>query len=190
MDPLTLLRRELTYELGVIDYCHDSLTRAWTLDGSGLSAIEQGLSTALLESFLIHVRVIDEFLGGRGHARKDDLTAAAYASTWNRPGCLSEEHRTQMDKEMAHLTTQRTTRGQWEIHELARIVATVLLDWMELLDEELHKELDVPAEHARRLAARASEAWPSQLNLGFRWTDERAEITELGAIDNTIVAGD
>jgi hypothetical protein len=171
VDQLTLLRRELTYELGVIDYCHDRLTRSWAQDGSGQSTIELGQSTAMLESFLIHARAVDEFLGGRGNARKDDLTATAYAPAWSRTGCLSDEHRTQMDKQLAHLTTLRAERGQWEIHGLARVIANTFLDWIDLLDEDHQRVVEAPAEHARRLTARASEAWPPRLNLGFQWAD-------------------
>jgi hypothetical protein len=171
VDQHTLLRRELTYELGVLDYCHDRLTRSWKQYGTGLSAIELGQSTALLESFLIHARAVDEFLGGRGNVQKDDLTASAYAQTWNRTGCLTHEDRTQMDKQLAHLTTQRVERGQWEIHGLARVVARTFLDWVDLLDVDYQKAVAAPAGHARRLVARTSEARPRRLILGFRWAD-------------------
>ncbi len=170
VDELTLLRRELTYELGVIDYCHDRLTKGWE-PVNGQAAIEVGHSTAMLESFLIHARAVDEFLGGRTNTRPDDLTASAYAPRWSRKGCLSGDQRTQMDKQLAHLTTHRTERGQWEIHGLARDIATTFLDWVDLLGGDHRTAVEPPSEHARRLTARAAEAWPPRLNLGFRWGD-------------------
>jgi hypothetical protein len=177
VDQLTLLRRELTYELGVIDYCHDRLTQCWAVDGSEQSKFELGQSTAMLESFLIHARAVDEFLGGRGRAREDDLSATAFAPEWSRRGCLSDNHRTQMDKQLAHLTTHRIERGQWEIHGLARDIASTFLDWVSLLDPDRRADVEAPTEHAQRLTARAADAWPPRLNLGFRWADPQAPTT-------------
>ena len=82
-----------------------------------------------------------------------------------------------MDKQLAHLTTHRIERGQWEIHGLARVIAATFLDWVDLLDSDRRAAVEAPTEHARRLNARAAEAWPSRLNLGFRWADPQAPAT-------------
>ena len=125
------------------------------------------------ESLLIHARAIDEFLGGGGGGHDDDLTAAEFAS-WTERGCLSKTARTAINKQLAHLTTQRDERGRWEIHGLTSTVATTFLRWVAMLDADLTAELESPAQSARRILDQASDAWPPRLNLGWRWVDQEA----------------
>ena len=40
------------------------------------------------------------------------------------------------DKQLAHLSTERAKRGQWEIHGLAGGIGTTFLDWVDLLDQD------------------------------------------------------
>jgi hypothetical protein len=61
----------------------------------------------LLESLLVHVRMLDDFLATRrrkGAAGFDDLTARVYNSSWTSNGFLRTNERSAINKKLAHLT--------------------------------------------------------------------------------------
>ena len=64
----------------------------------------------LLESLLVHVRLLDDFLANRrreGRDGDDDLTARDYNSSWSSYGFLKTDERSAIDKKLAHLTHSR-----------------------------------------------------------------------------------
>jgi hypothetical protein len=107
------------------DYTHARLTD-WA-EGDH-ATMPLGTQTALLESFIAHARVLDEFLGGRRRApRPSDVTANDYLPTWAGRGVLSDEIRDLTDKQQLHLTVVRAQRRQWPVHAIGRnLVETYL----------------------------------------------------------------
>jgi hypothetical protein len=70
-------------------------TGAWVVDN------------ALVESFTIHARELDDFLRNRRGRDGDDVTAEDYLKTWAPRRVLSKEERDIVNKLVAHLTEQR-----------------------------------------------------------------------------------
>ncbi|MFF2390373.1 hypothetical protein [Agromyces sp. NPDC058104] len=161
-----LVRRELTYELGVLDYCYSALLDGWGLGAE--SNLPLGTLTALLESFLVHVRVLDEFLGA-GATRSDDLRAKQLAAAWDRPGFLEPEIRTAINKQLTHLTDPRADRPLWDVNRLAGEAGRCFLAWFDTLDDETADILRPTVESATRIVDRSSQESWHRLNLGFRW---------------------
>jgi hypothetical protein len=73
----------------------------------------------LLESLLVHVRLLDDFLANRrrrGRDGDDDLTARDYNSSWSSNGFLKADERSSINKKLVHLTRSRrdhTVDQQW-----------------------------------------------------------------------------
>jgi hypothetical protein len=62
---------------------------------------------ALLESSLIHIRVLDDFLSRYAPARTDDVVAGDFLSSWEPRTCLTQDERDYLNKRLMHLTTVR-----------------------------------------------------------------------------------
>ena len=125
----------------------------------------------LLESFLLHVRLLDDFLGNRrrrGPEGNDDLRAKDYNSSWSDNGFLTPNERSAINKKLAHLTrsrqdyriyeTWRTSdaldaEGNWHRGDLAERALATFTSFMETLDQGA-KELFEPA---------LTEAWEYHL---------------------------
>lgn len=72
----------------------------------------------LLESLLLHVRLLDDFLANRrrrGPKGRDDLTAKDYNSSWSGNGFLTPDERSAINKKLAHLTRSRQDHRIYEI---------------------------------------------------------------------------
>jgi hypothetical protein len=76
-----------------------------------------------LESLLIHVRLVDEFLAfalpHAGKVNEDDVRAIDYLGSWAHTRPLNAAERDDIGAYVAHLTTRRTTGKQWLPVELA-----------------------------------------------------------------------
>lgn len=95
--------------------------------------------TAFLEVFLLHVRALDEFLGKRP-GRPDDLWAGHYVGpAWSeRPivemyhgqrdssGPIYPDVRNRINKQLAHVTTQRMDQAEFPIAAMARDIRMAL----------------------------------------------------------------
>jgi hypothetical protein len=94
--------------------------------------------TAFLEVFLIHSRALDEFLG-KHPGRPDDLWAGDYVAAWaerpivemyygqrNGTGPLYPSVRKRINKQLAHVTTQRMDNDSFPIAEMARDIRMAL----------------------------------------------------------------
>jgi hypothetical protein len=106
----------------------------------------------LLESLLLHVRLLDDFLGNRrrkGPEGDDDLTAKDYNSSWSNNGFLKGDERSAINKKLAHLTRSRrdhrvnqqwrTTgaldaEGNWHRRNLAERALGASTKFIETLD--------------------------------------------------------
>jgi hypothetical protein len=77
---------------------------------------------ALLEAVLVHLRLLDEFLGQRPGTQYDDARAMHWVKTWKPKGFLSRTQRDRVNAKVAHLTARRTELGDWQPAELAPLV--------------------------------------------------------------------
>ena len=102
----------------------------------------------LLESLLVHVRLLDDFLANR-RLRDDDLTASDYNSSWPSKGFLIPEERSSIHKKVVHLTRSRqdpevdqrwrTTgaldaEGNWPRSNAAKRALATFTEFIETLD--------------------------------------------------------
>lgn len=164
------VERELRYELGMADFAHERLT-AWG-EGSD-TEIALGVQMALLESFLAHVRLVDEFLGGRERTRPDDIVAGQYVEGWQGRGFLSDADRKRTDRQLLHLTeARRVGREHWPIHIIARGLGDTFLEFIGALPEADRAGMAATEEHARRLVVRSSSGRMREINLGFVWAED------------------
>ncbi len=127
---------KVAYELRMFEHVYERLT---CLDvemdcvspgnvnlrlGTGISTMEERDSSALVESFLLHARVLAEFFCSEG--RKDDIVAADFIPGWIRPTSsdwpYTEGCKTRLNKALAHLTMRRVTEYQtaepWDIAKM------------------------------------------------------------------------
>jgi hypothetical protein len=106
----------------------------------------------LLESLLLHVRLLDDFLGNRrrkGPEGDDDLTAKDYNSSWSNNGFLKRDERSAINKKLAHLTRSRRdyrvyegwrisgaldAEGNWHRRDLAARALAAFNNFIETLD--------------------------------------------------------
>jgi hypothetical protein len=77
------------------------------------------VGNGLLESLLVHIRLLDDFLANkrrRGPQGDDDLTASDYNPVWLGNGFLKDDERSSINKKVAHLTRSRQDKDvdrQW-----------------------------------------------------------------------------
>jgi hypothetical protein len=116
----------------------------------------------LLESLLLHVRMLDDFLANkrsRGRDGDDDLTAKDYNSSWSSNGFLKRNERSAINKKLAHLTRSRRdhkidqiwratgaldAEGNWHRRNLAERALAASTRFVDSLDPDT-KELFYPA---------------------------------------------
>jgi hypothetical protein len=166
------IARELRYELGMVDFTHAQLSEAAWNDEKALST---GMLAALVESFIAHARLMDEFLGGRENVRKDDVVAAHHVSLWGRRGFLTPEDRNRADKQLLHFTTRRRQRERWPIHAIARGLACTYLEFYDLLETDDQYELEGTAIAARAIIKRCDIDPRREINLGLVWAEAEEE---------------
>ncbi|MCX5670443.1 MAG: hypothetical protein NTU94_03860 [Planctomycetota bacterium] len=91
---------------------------------------------AVLESFLVHVRLLDDFFFSK-KPEQDDIQAIGLSSSWSAPPCtsrLSCKERVRINKLLAHFTQARireVQQGQasWDMHSLRQQVLPVAYDF-------------------------------------------------------------
>lgn len=97
------------------------------------------IRNALLESALLHLRVLDDFLCLKSRTRADDVVAMDFLPSWTPQTGLSEGERQYVNKRVMHLTT---TRGEgpapWELARFREVFQTfvALLHQLELAAPE------------------------------------------------------
>lgn len=82
---------------------------------------------ALLEAILVHLRLLDEFLGCSG-THQDDVRACDWPG-WVASGFLSTTVRRQINAHVAHLSGRRVHGQVWEIPELGEACCERLLEF-------------------------------------------------------------
>jgi len=142
------------------------------------NALSTGMLSALVESFIAHARLMDEFLGGRESVRRDDVVAARLAERWERRGFLTAENRERADKQVLHFTTKRRRRERWPIHAIARALAHTYLEFYDLLEHDDQYELEGTAISARAIIERCDSDRMHEINLGLVWEEPEEELDE------------
>ena len=69
--------------------------------------IKQAVHNALLESLLVHVRVVDDFPRRNRPSQSDDVVAVMYLPSWTPQTCLTRDERDHLNKRVMHLSTVR-----------------------------------------------------------------------------------
>lgn len=173
------IERELRYELGMADFTHEHLT-GWAEAADDDTPL--GVQLALLESFLAHVRLVDEFLGGRPRAkpRPGDVVAGHFVVGWQGGGFLSQVDRERTDRQLLHLTTARRVRERWPIHYLAGALGAGFLEFVAALPEDDRAAMAGAVEHAQRMVGRSTARRRREISLGLVWADAAQDRAEQG----------
>lgn len=125
-DTLEAAARDVVYELQMLVHTADAFP-------GGQRLIESVADrNVFLESFLIHARVVDEFL--RSTPTRDDVTAEHYLPGWRGRSILTDVERIAIDKQVAHLTAARRDKIKFPVTGIARRLAVEFLDFCEQLD--------------------------------------------------------
>jgi hypothetical protein len=138
---------------------------------------DKHLGNTVLEAFLVHVRVLDEFLR-KGTPRGEDVLAVDYCPIWTPLGALDCPTRTEIDRRIAHLTVRRTNDFRWTDlkarHTLTRAVNRRFLEFLAqlkvghpdraALSRLLLRRVHLSAGPRRRIgvATRCCRRYPSQ----------------------------
>jgi hypothetical protein len=103
---------------------------------------------AALESFLLHARALDDFLGC-SDPRKGDVVAGRYVDTWQPRYPLTPEQRRSVGKRVAHLTEDRVDKESIQVLALLAAVAAGFERFLAMLPPEQQSQF---AEAATLLA--------------------------------------
>jgi hypothetical protein len=154
-DDLLALSDHVLYECAMTEDLKDRLG-SLMLAPAAAAAAGDGLTNALVESFVIHVRGLIEFLYSDTRKRKDDGIAADLvrdAAAWTAvrgklPDDLAEVKK-RADKEIAHITFSRKRLSQqaqdWGIGDVYVSITRVLAQFVPLVPEDRV----IPQWHAR-----------------------------------------
>jgi hypothetical protein len=108
---------------------------------------------ALLEASLIHLRLLDEFLGRtRSHRYPADVRACDWPG-WSPKTFLSKTLRQEIDVRVAHLSRRRQTNQEWDLPKLGKAACDRLLEFFDSIAPErlpAFAAASEVAEHGRR----------------------------------------
>ncbi|MGA8690412.1 MAG: hypothetical protein ACLQF1_06375 [Methyloceanibacter sp.] len=111
MDSRVTQLEHVFYELNMLRYTFDKLILVeQTVAANAPQSIQAGLVYALIETFSIHARNLDEFF--QGSRRADTLKAKTFADGKYKPLPRDKERKdliAKINKQIAHLTEQRTS---------------------------------------------------------------------------------
>lgn len=109
-------RRHISYEIGMAATGTQLLHQPPGLHG-------EALKNVLLESVLVHLRLLDDFVGRATRAHKDDVLAVDYLETWDpaEVGPLGEFRRP-INTQVAHLSIAREAGRLWNVLALTHSV--------------------------------------------------------------------
>ena len=81
------------------------------------------IRNALLESLLVHIRVLDDFLGMEAPAQPDDVVAVGFLPSWEPRRCLTPDERAYVNKRVMHLTTVRGAGpAPWQLDKAREVM--------------------------------------------------------------------
>ena len=101
--------------------------------GTGISTEQVRDASTLVESFLIHARVLRDFFC-RGRLKTDDVIAGDFVSGWTQPPASDYSYiraqKDRLDKALAHLTTTRVrydSEGKkWDVATIRREIEPII----------------------------------------------------------------
>jgi hypothetical protein len=143
------------YELSMFDYLYKKLESLFPhckmydpgnvlLPGTGGASDDEMEVSSLLESFLLHSRVLLDFFYYQNTREKDDLRAGDFLDHWgtrSRSECqyLHVSYQ-RLNKSLAHLTLKRieyaTTGKEWDIHAIYAEIKKVAEEFTAYLPPE------------------------------------------------------
>ncbi len=102
------------------------------------SDLPSPLFDALLEASLVHFRLLDDFLGceRNGRSRKTDVFACEWPGSWKPKKFLSLDVHRRINRELAHLSSDRVSGRLWDLGDMATDCCQTLLDFFGSLDPE------------------------------------------------------
>ncbi|MBI3838808.1 MAG: hypothetical protein HY288_12860 [Planctomycetia bacterium] len=154
---------KVAYEIRMFRYTSDRLRRLdLDLDtvfpdnvsprvGTGISTEEVREASMVLESFLVHTRVLRDFFW-RGRSRPDDVVAGDFVGGWKMPSDSEYSylfsHKDRLDKALAHLTTARVTYDSegkgWAIREIENEIEPMIERFLRELPEDRRYWFELP----------------------------------------------
>jgi hypothetical protein len=120
-DPDTYARDHVCYDVRMLVETFALLARMQ--DGRLARTVVE--HDAVLESFLLHARSLDAFLGKTG-PMKDDVLGSDYVAGWQQKYALSKAERDIVNKRVVHLTKLREPKTDVPVGEILAHVATGL----------------------------------------------------------------
>ncbi|KKC05022.1 hypothetical protein [Mycobacterium nebraskense] len=89
------------------------------------------------EAFLLHARLLDDFLGSKPAEGSDDFWAGHLIETWTAARPLATlpdidglSVRVRINKQLAHLTTKRLTHKKFPIRAMAQAITNSLIEFV------------------------------------------------------------
>jgi hypothetical protein len=99
-----------------IQYEVATLVQAATLWAAAPGLLGPIAHSALLESALVHLRLLDDFLGKDSQYRhKDDVLAIDYLDSWKQEYVLDGSDRNLINAQVAHLSMRRQAGQLWDV---------------------------------------------------------------------------
>ncbi|HEY8776114.1 MAG TPA: hypothetical protein VIM33_06475 [Gaiellaceae bacterium] len=118
---------------------------------------------ALLEAFLVHVRLLDDFLGDPRQAKPatarnfDDVFARHWVPSWQPKRVMTEVERKRANAQITHLSGRRRLGYRWKVPDLGQRCCTRMvsfIDAIEAHDSKLAEPLTPAATTCRNYLAR------------------------------------
>jgi len=127
--------KHVAYEVRVM------LQQANLLARNDPGGIADATGDALLEAFLVHVRLLDEFLGSGdqteppGKNPQDTAFARHWLPTWKPRHFLTETQRNRVNGQLAHLAARRWHRYEWKVQPMAERCCSAFTRFLDQLDK-------------------------------------------------------
>ena len=141
---LDSLAWHVAYELQMLVYQALAVITGAPSGFDGLMTL--AIKNALLESSLLHIRVLDEFFGGRESKQfQTDLRATMWVPDGSFFSRLGEPDRTRIDKGLAHLSELRADLDpNWKLGDLTDDCCATFETFLNELDPERLPAFAVP----------------------------------------------
>lgn len=148
----TLAEEHIAYELEMLVWTAMTLYRDSAGNSASVLTLSQNARNAVLESLLVHARILDDFLMNRAGPRGDDVCAKHFAP-WDERAELPAEtikkervtwtfmpgpSREQANKRVAHFTQKRLDGGESkEVRylDVAHAIATAFVAFLDRVSE-------------------------------------------------------
>lgn len=135
--PFTPKRIALGHVAYEVSMCAETAARVYLYSHD--ATLADGVAkNACLESMLLHVRNLDDFLNTTTRKFKSDLIAVEFTPSWKpSPEDAAQrllDRRSIINQHLSHLTWERATNTgppPWPIVEMARDVLCIAADWIE-----------------------------------------------------------